>query len=165
MSLKELPLEDRYKMLLDQSILSDAINYASHKELGAVNKYFESYLKAQKRMLPSYMGTVFRVFKTITPGRAFKQVINQVLSIMQMHHELSQIDVSWISNREVSMGVKNCQKLQKTRELAKKAGLDINPVALCAFEARFFREIFKEFGIDMKVTLERDGCTSTATMR
>ena len=164
MSIKELSIDEKYKNLLDQSILSDAINYAFHKELGVLDKYYDLYIAAQKRMLPSYMSAVFGFMKAITPGRTFKRVMNQVIEIMQMHHPLSQLDINWISDREVSIGVPNCEKLRKTGEFADKAGLDINPVAMCGFEARFFRDIFKEFDIEMKVTLKPGGCSSIATM-
>ena len=163
-TIKELALKERYDMLLDHDILVDAINHAFHQQAGTLDQYYDFYLQTQKRMLPSYLGTVFNVFKSISPGRAFKQVINQLFNIMQMHYPLSTLDINWISDREVAIGVPNCHKRRKTEEYAKKAGLDINPVAMCAFEARFFREIFKEFGIDMKVTLNNDGCHSVATL-
>ena len=66
--MKELSVDKKYQMLLDQSILQDAINYAFHKELGAVDQYYDFYLAAQKRMLPSYLGAVFGIMKTITPA-------------------------------------------------------------------------------------------------
>jgi len=138
MAAKELSLEERYEMLLEQSLLMDAINHAFHKELGVLDKYYEFYLQAQKNMLPSYLGTIYGMFKALAPSRAFKQVINQVMSIVQMHHELSKIDFGWISDREARIDIKNCHKRQKTNELAKKAGLSINPMAMCAVEARFF---------------------------
>jgi hypothetical protein len=162
--MKELSVDKKYQMLLDQSILQDAINYAFHKELGAVDQYYDFYLAAQKRMLPSYLGAVFGIMKTITPGRTFKRVMNQVIEIMQMHHPLSKLGINWISDREVSIDVTNCQILRKTQNFAEKAGLDINPVALCGFEARFFRDIFKEFDVDMQVTLKPGGCSSIAKM-
>lgn len=164
LAFKELSLKERYESLLENSILMDAINYAFHKEVDTLEKYYEFYLQAQKRMLPSYLGTVYGVFKTLSPGRAFKQVINQLMAIIQMHYDLSTIDFEWLSDREVRIGIKNCPKRQQTGEFAKKAGLNINPIAMCAFEGRFFRDIFKEFGIDMNVTFTKDGCDSIAKM-
>ena len=162
--MKELSIDEKYKMLLDQSILSDAIHYAFHKELGVLDTYYDFYITAQKRMLPSYMGAIFGFMKTITPGRTFKRVMNQIIEIMQMHHPLAKLDINWISDREVSIGVTKCEKLRKTGEFAEKAGLDINPVAMCGFEARFFRDIFKEFDIEMKVALKPGGCSAIARM-
>lgn len=164
MSIKELSIEEKYNMLLDTSIEQDAINYAFHKELGVLDKYYDFYIAAQKRLLPSYMGAVVGFMKTITPGRTFKRVMNQVIEMMQMHHPLSKLEINWISDREVSMGITNCEKLRKTGEFAEKVGLDINPVAMCGFEARFFRDLFKEFDIEMKVTLKPGGCTGIAKM-
>jgi hypothetical protein len=51
--MKELSIDEKYNMLLDQSILQDAINYAFYQELDAVDQYYDFYLAAQKRMLPS----------------------------------------------------------------------------------------------------------------
>ena len=64
--MKELSIEEKYKNLLDQSILSDAINYAFHKELGVLDQYYDFYIAAQKRMLPSYMGAIVGFMKAIT---------------------------------------------------------------------------------------------------
>ena len=162
--MKELSIDEKYNMLLDQSILSDAIYYAFHKELGVLDKYYDFYITAQKRMLPNYMGAIFGFMKAITPGRTFKRVMNQIIEIMQMHHPLAKLDINWTSDREVSIGVTKCEKLRKTGEFAEKAGLDINPVAMCGFEARFFRDIFKEFDIEMKVALKPGGCSAIARM-
>ena len=62
------------------------------------------------------------------------------------------------------MRIKNCTKLKRMRELVKKTGLNINPVSICAMEAKLFLEYAKEFGIDMKVQLEKDGCVTTAKL-
>ena len=162
---KELSVKERYEMLLDHDILLDTINHAFHQQEGTLDKYYALYLQSQKRMLPSYLGTAYNIFKTISPGRAFKQVMNQLFEIMQMHYPLSKLDINWISDREVSIDVPNCHKRRKTGEYAKKLGLDINPAAMCGFEARFFREILKEFGVDMKVTLHNNGCHTVASLK
>jgi hypothetical protein len=164
LSEKELSFEERYDLLFEQYQLLDAINYAFHKEQGIVDEYYEFYTQAQQRTIPSYLGPVLGIFKAITPGRAFKQVVNQMLTIFQAHHELSQFDISWISDREVSIGLTNCHTRAKKGELAKKVDLDINPVAICAREGRFFQELFKDLGIDVQVTFTDTGCITTAKM-
>ena len=68
MEIKEMPLEEKYDKILDEYILSDVINYAFHKELGVVNKYHDFYVKVQKKMLPSFLGTAFKMFKAVAPG-------------------------------------------------------------------------------------------------
>ena len=57
--MKELPLDKKYAVLLDQSISTDSINYASHQKLNVLDAYYDFYFHAQKNMLPSYLGTVF----------------------------------------------------------------------------------------------------------
>jgi hypothetical protein len=50
--------------------------------------------------------------------------------------------------------------LEKDERVSKKAGLNLNPKAFCGMEARLFPEYLKEFGVEMKVTLEKNGCTT-----
>ena len=42
--------------------------------------------------------------------------------------------------------------------MAKKAGLDLDPRFMCEIDAKTSPEVPKEFGIDMTVELEEDGC-------
>ena len=51
------------------------------------------------------------------------------------------------------------------RDLVKKAGLDIDPRFMCEIDAKMNPELSKEFGIDMTVELEKDGCRYTAKLK
>ena len=74
-----MPLEEKYNRLLDDYLLTIAMWNAFSKELGAVEKSRDLWVKVQKNMLPSVLGIAFKVLKAITPGRAFKQVVDRSL--------------------------------------------------------------------------------------
>ena len=162
---KEISLLEKYKKLLDQYILEEAITFTFIKEKGLQDEYFDFGMSAIKKIIPSYMGGTFKIFKALSRGRAFKQIINQLVNTVQAVTPLSEMEINMVSDQEAIMTVKNCSHKRKIGEIAKKAGLDLNPIAFCAIEARNFPEYLKEFGVDMKVTLEKDGCTTTIKLK
>ena len=165
MEIKEMPLEEKYEKLLDQWILDDAKNFAFHKELGVLDKYDDFNRKVQKKMIPSILGVGFKVFKAVTPSRAFKQLVEQLAYVMQMNMPLANMEVTMDSDREATLTVNNCPKLKRTKDLAKKAGLNINPVAMCAREGKHFREYGEWFGVDMHVQFQKDGCITKIKLK
>jgi hypothetical protein len=52
LAIKEMPLEKKYNKLLDQYVLTEAMNCALHKELGTMAKRNDMMLKIWKKMLP-----------------------------------------------------------------------------------------------------------------
>jgi len=165
LAIKEMPLEEKYDRLLDDHLLAIASGYALHKELGVIDKSNDLWVKAQKKMLPKILGPVFKLLKVLSPGRTFKQVMNQSVYAFQETEPLSNIEISWISDREGVMRIKNCERLRRTRELVKKTGLDVDPKELCEMEYQTLKEIGKEFGIDLTWELEENGCRSTAKLK
>ncbi len=160
-----MSLEEKYDKLLDSYLLNNAINYAFHKELGVISKYTDFYIKVQEKMVPSYLGTAFKVFKTLSAGKAFKQIIKQLMSLFQETQPLSNMDLTWISDREVVIKTKNCVTLERMRKLVKKAGLDINPKFMCGIDTTVMAELTKKFGIDIAVKREENGCVGTIKLR
>jgi hypothetical protein len=73
-------------------------------------------------MVPSYLGTSFKMFKTLSRGRAFKQIINQLVNTVQMSTPLHEIVVNMVSDQEAVMTVNECSHLKRMSELAKKPG-------------------------------------------
>jgi len=145
--------------------LNEAINYALHKELGVLDKYYDLYMKVQKKMLPSLLGIAFKVMKAITPGRAFKQAANQFVYTAQTSNPLSNIELTMVSDREAVIRTKNCVLLKKMRDVVKKAGLDIDPKFMCEDGSKTVPELLKEFGIDATMELEENGCITTAKLK
>ena len=158
MEFKEISIEEKYKKLIDQYILGEVINFTFLKEKGLQEEFFEFQINAIKNMIPSYLGGTFKLFKTLSRGRAFKQIINQLINTVQTVTPLSEIEVDMVSDTEAVLTVKNCSHKRKMGEIASKAGLDLHPMAFCGMEARNFPEYLKEFGVEMNVQLVENGC-------
>jgi hypothetical protein len=165
-----MPIEERYDRLLDEYVLNTAMTYALFKELGVdeklgLDKSIDLSVKVDKKMLPSTLGIAFKVLKAITPGTAFKKVIDQYLYTGQTWHPLSTLELTQVSDRDAVIRIKNCVLLKKTRELVKKVGLDIDPKIICERDAKYFPELLKEFGADITWELEENGCRCTAKLK
>jgi len=165
LTFKEMPVEERHDKLLDQYILSELMNYALHKEMGTMDKRNAMMLKVWKRMLPSVMGIALKVMKTVAPGKTFKKMVDGFVSFSQVMVPLSNIEVTWVSDREAVMRTKNCPQLLRGRELAKKAGLDIDPKEICRNDSKVMPEMLEEFGMDITMELEENGCVIRAKLK
>jgi len=170
LSIKEMPIEERYDRLLDDYMSGTAMTYALFKELGVdkelgLEKNVALSVKMDKKTLPGYLGIAFKVLKAITPGRAFNQALDSFLYHSQTWHPLSSLEVTKMSDREAVVRVKNCVLLKRMRDLVKKTGLDIDPKINCERDAKYFKELFKEFGVDVTWELEENGCRATAKMK
>jgi len=165
MELKELSIENRYDGLLDQYLLNMAINHALQKELGAVEKYDDLWVDVQKRMLPSYLGIGIKVLKTFSPSRVFRMIVNQVVELLQLFVTLSNIEVNYISDCEAEIIVNNCLRRHRIIELVKKAKLDINPMSICAVDARTLPKVLKEFDLEVRIKHTRNGCIGTYKLK
>jgi len=160
-----MPVEERHDKLLDQYILSELMNYSLHKEMGTMDKRNAMMLKVWKRMLPSVMGVALKVMKTVAPGKTFKKMVDGFVSFSQAMVPLSNIEVTWVSDREAVMRTKNCPQLLRGRELAKKAGLDIDPKEICRNDSKVMPEMFEQFGMDITMELEENGCVVRAKLK
>jgi hypothetical protein len=165
LAIKEMPLEEKYDRLLDDYLLAIASGYALHKELGVIDKSNDLWFKVQKKMLPKILGPVSKLLKVLSPDRTFKQVMNQAAYLFQTEIPLSNIELSWVSDREAVLRIKNCERLRRLRELVKKTGLNIDPKELCEIEWEALKEIAKEFGTDVTWELEENGCRSTGKLK
>ena len=165
MSIEEMPIREKYNMLLDDHILSTAVSYVLHKEIGTLDKANALLVKATtKAMVPKYLGPVFKLLKVLSPGRTAKQVINQAAYAFQEMLPLSNIELSWVSDREAVMTISNCERLRRTRGLVKKTGLDVDPKELCNQEYYILKEIGKEFKLGVTWELTENGCRCTVNL-
>ena len=160
-----MPVEEKHNKLLDQYILSELMNYALHKEMGTLDKRNAMMFKVWKRMLPSLMGVGLKVMKAVAPGTTFKKMVDGFVSFSQMMVPLSNIEVTWVSDREAFMRTKNCPQLLRGRELAKKAGLDIDPKEICRNDSKVMPKMLEEFGMDITMELEENGCVVRAKLK
>ena len=165
MSFKEMPVEEKYAKLLDQYILSELMNFALQREMGTLDKRNAMMLKVYKNMLPSLLGVGLTVMKTFAPGTTFKKMVDGFVSFSQMMIPLSNIEVTWISDREAVVRTKNCPQLLRGRELAKKAGLDIDPKEICRNDSKTMPGMLEQFGIVAAMELEENGCVIRAKLK
>jgi len=165
LAIKEMPLEEKYDKLLDQYALAAAMNFALHKEAGTMNKRNELMLKVWKKMLPRFAGATIKVMKTITPGRTFKNLVNGFVSFSLTTNPLSNMEVTWVSDREAVIRTRDCVELQRMRDMAKKADLDIDPKEICENDSKIMPEMFEEFGVEVTIELEENGCVARAKLK
>ena len=168
MAIKEMPLEEKYDKLYDFLALYYAAGYAFNKEQGTVDKWPDYLAKVMGKMMPSLMGSAVKLMRTLTPGRTFKQTVNQMMYTFQMEQPLSDLELSWVSDREAVIRMKNCEMLRRSREVVKKAELNIDPRELCKSEIAMHRSpehITKKFGVDLACELEENGCKWTFKLK
>lgn len=165
MEIKEMPIEEKYNRLLDEYLLGIAMGHVLHKELGVCDKANDLWVKAHKKMYPSYLDIAFKVLKAITPGKVFKQAANSLIYHNQAFVPLSNAEVNWVSDREVVVKTKNCVILKRMKDLVKKADLDVDPNFICEDDSKILPELAKEFGVDLSVELEQNGCITTAKLK
>jgi hypothetical protein len=165
LAIKEMPLEERYNKLFDQYVQDSLMNFVLHKQLGTMDKRNDMLLKVWKKMLPSYMGIALKVMKTIAPGKTFKNIVTSFVSFSQATTPLSNIELTWVSDREALIRTKNCPMLLRGKELAQKAGLDIDPKEICKNDSKVMPKMFEEFGVEVNVELEENGCRAKAKLK
>ena len=165
LSFKEMPVEEKYDKLLDQYILGNLMNFALQKEMGTLDKRNAMMLKVYKKMLPSFLGVALKVMKTVAPSKTFKKMVDGFVSLSQIMVPLSNIEVTWVSDREAVMRTRNCPQLLRGRELAKKAGLDIDPKEICRNDSKTMPGMLEQFGIVATMELEENGCVIRAKLK
>jgi hypothetical protein len=165
LAIREMPLKEKYEKTLDAYLLNTATLYALHKKLGIVDKCIESLVKTQKNMVPSLPAATYKLLKTVAPGTAFNQLMDQEIYEMQASLPLSNIEVNRVSGREVTMRVKGCPLLKRTGELIKKASLDVDAKELCEIEPKVMSGMAKDFGIDVAWRPEENGCFWTVKLK
>ena len=160
-----MPFEEKYDRLYDYFMQQTAITLALAKELGVIDKYIDLSVDVQKKTLPGFLGmTAFKMLRTIAPGRALNQITDQFIYAMQRTHDLSNIELTKISDREAEIRINNCPAVKRFRDVVEKTGLDIDPRFMCETESIIIPEIIKELGIRAVLELEEDGCVLNAKL-
>lgn len=138
---------------------------ASLEEQGVVDKAIEMIVSREKKRLPSFLGiAAYNFLKAISPGRAFKQVVDQFVYSLQNILPLSSMEVTYVSDRESIVSNENCPLLKRTRELVSQTGLNVDPKFLCKYHTRQIPDLVKEFGLDVTSKLEENGYAFTAKL-
>ena len=97
-----------------------------------------------------------------------KQAMKQFAYMMQMMQPKANIELSWISDREAVMKIKNCEGVTRAKKVIKNSGLDITARELCEMEKKMHfhpRHPMNQMGIEAKCDLEENGCKWTFKMK
>ena len=168
MEIKEMSLEEKYERLLNEMQLTWVTCYAFHKEHGTMDKWLDYYANVQKNMLPFSTGlgkAFFKLVKTLAPGKTLKKMVNEAVYDQQKWLPFSNIELSWVSDHEAVIRMRNCPLIKVNEEIAKKAGLDIDPKFVCENDTKIFPKVFKEFGIDLTHEVEENGFRITVKLK
>jgi len=165
LEIKELPLEEKYKKLYDQNIISDVITRGFIKEMGLTDKYLDYSWKAYKKMLPVVMGPVFKFLKMLAPGTAFKKIVEYFMEDEQLMEPVSNIEIVSLSDREAVVKVKNSVTFEKYRDTIKRTGVDLDVGEIWELNSKAYKETAKDFGVDWTYKLEKDGWTHIVKLR
>jgi len=76
-------------------------------------------MKVYKKMMPVIIGYAFKFIKTLSPGRAFKMFVDDILKDGQVTEPLSNTELVSLSDREAVIKTKNSVMLKKYREIIK----------------------------------------------
>jgi hypothetical protein len=152
-----MPIEERYRILLDETQLIWITNYAFNKQQGTLDKWLNYYIMVQKQMLQSHLGYV-KLLRKLAPGRTFKKITEYVIYALQRYMPLSHIEASYVSDNEVTLEIKNCPLLKKYKELIDKTGLDLDPKFVCDNDLKIYPMMAKELGINLTYEIQENGC-------
>ena len=168
MVIKKMLCEQKHDKLYDMYLSEMAASYAFHEKQGTVNEWLDYTLKVFSSGMPKFMGPIIKLMKALVPGSTFKRTANEMVYMQQIMQPASEIEVSWISDREAEMRFKHCEILGRSREIVKKAGLDINSRFYCEIDQ--YRHTsplhpMKKLGIDLSCKLEENGCKWTLKLK
>ena len=151
MEIKERSFEEKYDKLYDQYILTDVTAWAFVKEMGLTDKYLDYQMKIAKKMMPTLMGSAFKLIKMLSPGRAFKMFVDGLLRDGQVTEPLSNTEIVRFSDQEVVIKTKNSLVLKKYRDMMKKTGLELDLKEMYGWFIDPGKEMFKDLGFDVTV--------------
>lgn len=157
MALKEMSIEERYRILLDETQLIWLTNYAFNKERGILEDWQKYYIKVQKQSLRKQLGYI-KLLKKLAPGTTFRQLTERLVYALQRYMPLSHIELKWKSDKEAILKINNCPLLKRYKELINQANLDLDPNFVCDNDLKIYPMIAKEIGIELKYEFQENGC-------
>ena len=158
LEIKKMPLEERFERLSNQMLLVWASIYAWHKEHGTMDKWLDYLAMVQKSLLLAQASEQESI-------PTFKEMVTEAVYDQQKWLPFSSLEVSWVSDDEAVMKIKNCPLIEEYGELLMKAGLSITPKYICENDLKFMPKVFKEFGVDLTSTIEENGCQTTIKLK
>jgi hypothetical protein len=170
LAIKEMSLEEKYDRIFDFFTLTHAICYASHKQLGTIDKWLDITVEAFGKIQPRFMEPVVKLMTTpgMTIEQIFKEALKHTLYAEQQMHPLSEIEFNFVSDRELVVKFNNCERLRRAKKVVKEAGLNFNPLELCEMEKRIHlhpRHPMRQMGLDVTAELGETGCKWTFRLK
>ena len=93
-----MPCEEKNDMLLDIYLMETAASYAFYREQGTIEEWMTSTLEVMREAMGA-----FKMMGKPAPGESFKQIAHHLIYMQQVMQPLSEIEVSWVSDRETVM--------------------------------------------------------------
>ena len=168
MEIKQMPIDEKYDNLLDFFALYYATSYVFNKEHGIENKWPDYLAKVMGDTMPNFMGSIAKMMKTVAPSKTFKKAVNQMMYMLQMDQPLSNLELSWVSDREATIEMKDCEFLKRMKKVVKKADFNIDPREVCKSEIAMHmspNHPSKNFGIEVNGDLKENGCKWTFKLK
>lgn len=133
-TVKEMPLEERYERLRHFFEMDHAVSYVTHKECGTVDKWVDKTVYAYSKMIPKYFNPMIKAMAKLAPGMLMRQTFSNVLYADQMLQDLSEYEVSVLPENTVFIRFKNCARYKRIKKIVKDIGLNIDPREICEVE-------------------------------
>jgi hypothetical protein len=135
--IKEMPVEEKWDRLHDFFTMDHAVAYKTHKRLGTVKEWVDDIVDAYELMGPRFIGNMLEFIEKLEepdPDVIMKEAIKRVLYSDQMMHGPGEYEVSEPEGGEITIRFKNCLRLKKQREIAKKGELGFDGREICEVE-------------------------------
>jgi hypothetical protein len=167
--IKDMSIEDKWDRVHDFFTMDHAISYHTHKRLGTVDEWVADTVEAYGHMMGRFMGPLAGLMSKaalkIAPNKVLKQAIQAVLYSDQMMHGPGEYEVSEPKDGEITVRFKNCLRLKKQNEIAKKCNLPFEGREICEVEKLHLTHpnhpTTKMGVIPTDITWEEGGCVWT----
>lgn len=167
--IKEMPIDEKWDRLHDFFTMDHAISYKTHKRLGTVDEWVADTVEAYGKMMGRFMGPLAGMMgqaaAKLAPNAVLKMAITEVLYADQSMHGPGEYEISDPKDGEITVRFKNCLRLKKQREIAKKAELGFDGREICEVEKLHLthpNHPTSRIGIiPVEITWEETGCAWT----
>jgi hypothetical protein len=163
--IKEMPIEEKWDRLHDFFTMDHAVAYKTHKRLGTVKEWVDDIVDAYELMGPRFVGDIPELIEkldTTDTNVIMEEIIKNVLFSDQMMHGPGEYEVSDAEDGEITIRFKNCLRLKKQREIAKKAELGIDGREICEVEKLILSHPKQaERAAPIEIIWEETGCVWT----
>lgn len=167
--LDEMTVEEKWDRLHDFFTMDHAISYKTHKRMGTVQAWVDDTVEAYGKMMGRFMGPLATLMGKaavrLSPNMVLRQAIYSVLYSDQMMHGAGEYEVSEVKEGMITVRFKNCLRLKKQREIARRCELGFDGREICEVEKLHLthpNHPSSKMGIiPTEVTWEETGCVWT----